>query len=450
MTQTTNPLTTRRSLAQLGASTTHSLDEKPARLRHNIAALGVVQLSNYAIPLLTLPFLTRVLGAEAFGRVVFAQVLMAYLILLTDYGFSWSATRKISAHRADTAYVNQIFLGTWLAQWLLAALAAVLCALVVSLSDRLRPDALLYTAAFTAVIGNALFPIWFMQGLERLQEVAALQLISRLLALIPLFLFIRQPSDAPLVAAIQGGGAMLGGILALAWMHHQKLARWQWPGWRPVGRELREGLTLFGSRLSISFYTTLVPLVLGWVAGPVAVAHFALADKLRSAAQSLIGPISQALFPRMSHLFATDKAAALRLLKRSALAIFLLAGSASAALWLLADRLVLLLAGSEFLPAGAVLRWLAFLPLIIGFSNLFGVQVMIPNGMNRAFNLILMAAGAACMIVLWPLIHWMQASGAAASMLLVELLVTGSMALLLRRRGYIGYRPPNPSQSVKV
>ncbi|HXF08266.1 MAG TPA: flippase [Candidatus Acidoferrales bacterium] len=450
MAQVADSLTTQRDLAQVRALAGPSLDEQPARLRHNVAALGVVQLSNYAIPLLTLPFLTRVLGPEAYGKVVFSQVLMAYFVLLTDYGFSWSATRKISAHRNDRAYVNQIFLGTWLAQWLLAALAAMLCAVVIALSDHLRPDAPLYAAAFTAVIGNVLFPVWFLQGLERLQEVAALQLISRVLALIPLFLLVRQPSDASLVAAIQGGGVMLGGVLALIWIHRQELVHWQWPHWAMARQELGEGLTLFSSRLSISFYTTLVPLVLGWVAGPVAVAHFALADKLRSAAQSLLSPISQALFPRMSHLFATDRAAALRLVKRSALAIFLLAGSASAGLWLLADRLILLLAGPEFMPAAAVLRWLAFVPLIIGFSNLFGLQIMIPNGMNRAFNLILTAAGLACVAVLWPLVHSMQARGAAASMLFVEAFVTGSMMLWLLRRGHIGSSCTHPPQNVKA
>ncbi len=82
--------------------------EKTPRLRDNIMALGVVQLSNYAIPLITLPYLTRVLGPEAYGKVAFAQVLMAYFILLTDYGFSWSATRKISAHRAERAYISEV------------------------------------------------------------------------------------------------------------------------------------------------------------------------------------------------------------------------------------------------------------------------------------------------------------------------------------------------------
>lgn len=408
-------------------------DEQPPRLRRNIAALGVVQLSNYVIPLLTLPFLTRVLGAEGYGRVAFAQVLMAYFVLLTDYGFSWSATRKISAHRADAAYVNQVFLGTWLAQWLLVLLAAMLCMLMVSFSDRLRPDAVLFAAAFTAVVGNALFPVWFLQGLERLQEVAALQLISRVLALIPLFLLIRHPSDAALVAAIQGGGVMLGGLLALAWMHHQKLARWQWPGWRQAGQELQEGFALFGSRLSISFYTAFVPLVLGLIAGPVAVAHFTMANKLRSAAQSLIAPISQALYPRMSHLFATDTAAALGLVKRSVLVIFIIAGSASAALWLLAERLVLLVAGPEFLPATATLRVLAFCPLAIAISNLYGVQVLIALGKYRIINMTSTTVGLATALLCVPVIYEFRALGAGASLLTAEIVVATTYLIMANR-----------------
>ena len=230
--------------------------EKQPRLRDNILALGVVQLSNYAIPLITLPYLTRVLGPEAYGKVAFAQVLMAYFILLTDYGFSWSATRKISAHRAERAYISRVFVGTWTAQWLLVFGAAALATVIVWASARLRPDAWMYAAAFTVVLGNALFPIWFLQGLERLKVVAGLQLFTRLLALIPIFMFVKEPADAVYVPAIQGGGVMLGGVLALGWIKHKNLLDWHWGGWRAAMQELAEGLPLFGSRISISLYTT--------------------------------------------------------------------------------------------------------------------------------------------------------------------------------------------------
>ncbi|QGU31762.1 flippase [Thermochromatium tepidum] len=406
-------------------------------LRTNIAAMGVVQISNYVIPLITLPYLTRVLGAEAFGKVAFAQVVMTYFVLLVDYGFSWSATRKVAANRSDPAEVNRIFAATWVAQWLLVLLAAVIAAGVIMVTDRLRPDAPLYAAAFITVIASALFPIWFLQGLERLQVVAALQLLTRGLALIPIFLLIRQPSDAIWVLIIQGGAAMLAGVLSLWWIHRQSIVAWYRPRWPEIRGVLREGGALFGSRVSISLYTTLVPLVLGWVAGPVALAYFNLADKLRSAAQSLLVPLSQALFPRMSHLVQNDGEAAYTLIKRSALAVVLIAGSASLSLWALSDWLILLLGGQDFAPAAQVLRWLAPLPLVIGLSNVLGVQIMLPHGINRGFNLILASAAAISLLLIGPMAQHWGAPGAAQTMLLVELWVTGSMAVLLWRKGYL-------------
>lgn len=410
------------------------------RLRHNIAALGIVQISNYILPLITLPYLTRVLGAEAFGKVAFAQVVMTYFVLLVDYGFSWSATRKVSAQRADRDALSRTFAATWVAQWLLVAFAAVVATAVVLSTDRLRPDAGLYAAAFSTVIGTALFPVWFLQGLERLQVVAVLQLLTRTLALLPIFLFIQHPQDAIWALLIQGGAGILAGIFSLYWMQRQSLVTWRIPDWRDILGALREGGALFGSRAAISLYTTLVPLVLGWLAGPVALAYFNLADKLRSAAQSMLSPLSQALFPRMSHLVHTDGHAAYALVQRSAVGVLIVAGAASAVLWFLADWLVLLLGGRDFLPAADVLRWLAPLPLVIGLSNILGVQIMLPFGLNRAFNVVLLSAAAASLVLIGPMVSYFQAIGAAQTMLAVEIWVTGAMAALLWRQGYFSAR----------
>ncbi len=401
----------------------HPSQAPTPRLRNNIASLGMVQVANYAIPLITLPYLTRVLGLEAYGKVAFAQVLMAYFILLTDYGFSWSATRKIAAHRAERTYISRVFAGTWTAQWLLVFGAAALATVIVWANARLRPDAWIYAAAFTAVLGNTLFPIWFLQGLERLQVVAGLQLVTRLLALIPIFLFVREPADAVYVPAIQGGGVILGGVLALGWIKQKNLLDWHWPSWRTAAEELGEGLPLFGSRISISLYTTLIPLTLGWIAGPVALAHYNLADKIRAAAQSLLGPLSQALYPRMAHLFITDRSAAVHLLRRSFLAVSLIAGSASILLWLLANPLVALLGGEDFSSAASVLRWLAFCPLALALSNLFGVQTLLAMGRQKIINITALSVGVITAFLCWPAILNFQEKGAAAVLLSAETVI---------------------------
>ena len=411
-------------------------DARLPRLRTNIAAMGLVQISNYVIPLVTLPYLTRVLGAESFGKVAFAQVVMTYFALLVDYGFSLSATRKVAAHRADLAALSRIFSATWAAQWVLVLVAALLATIIVMATDRLRSDAVIYAAAFTTVVATALFPVWFLQGLERLQVVAMLQLVTRTVALIPIFLFVRQADDAALVLLIQGSAGMLAGVLSLLWMRRQALIAWHPPSLKEIGESLREGGTLFGSRVAISLYTTLIPLVLGWVAGPVALAYFNLADKLRAAAQSLLTPLSQALFPRMSHLVGNDGESAYALIKRSALAVVALAGGSSIALWVLSDGLAVLLGGVEFAPAAQVLRWLAPLPIVIGLSNVLGVQIMLPHGFNGAFNAILSSAAILGMILIWPMTQHEGATGAAQTMLMVEVWVTLTMAVLLWHQGY--------------
>lgn len=406
-------------------------------LRHNVVALGLVNVSNYVLPLVTIPYITRVLGVEAYGKVAFAQVLVAYLILLVDYGFSWSTSRKIAANRSDRHFVSQTFVATFVAQWTLLIAAAVIGLVFILKIERLRIDLWLYVAAFTSVIGTALFPIWFLQGLERLQAVATIQVVPRLLAVVPIFFFVKVPEDAIWVLVISGVGALLGGIGAIWWIQRERLIDWLWPGWNAIMSELREGVGMFGSRVSISLYTTLIPLVLGWVAGPVALAYFNLADKLRRAAQSLISPLSQALFPRMSHLVAIRDGTAFTLIKRSFYAVLLIAGSASFGLWFLADWLVWLMGGDEFKDAATVLRWLAPVPLIIGLSNLLGVQIMIPKQMSRAFNGVLASAAAVSLLIIWPLSEFYAASGAAATILIIETFVTLVMTIILWRHGLL-------------
>jgi O-antigen/teichoic acid export membrane protein len=90
----------------------------------------------------------------------------------------------------------------------------------------------------------------------------------------------------------------------------------------------------------------------------------------------------------------------------------------------------------EFAPAATALRWLAFLPLVIGLSNVFGVQIMLPNGMNRLFNKILGTAALFSLLIIVPLIFWKNAEGAAIATFLTEILVTVMMAAFVYKHSF--------------
>jgi len=414
------------------------------RLRHNIVALGALQIANYLIPLVTLPYLTRVLGVVPFGKVAFVLAVMAYFVLLTDYGFSWSATRQIAAHRDDHHFVSSVFSSTWSAQWLLALVSGLILIVAVATIPLLRQDASLYLTGFSIVIGNVFLPIWLLQGLERMREVAIIQVTGRLLALPPLFLFVKSPQDAIWAIALAGAGPLIAGLLTLYWVGRSRLILWQRPTWIKTINALREGGPLFLSRISISLYTIITPLALGAISGTTAVGYFSLADRIRCAAQALLAPLSQALFPRMSHLYKHDPLSAHHLLKRSTLVIIALSGIASLFIWGAADWIILLLGGEQFVPAATVLRWLAFLPLVIGLSNVFGVQIMLPNGLNWLFNKILGTAAVFSLLIIVPLIFWKDAEGAAIATFATEVFVTITMAVFVYRHGYHKARTTRP------
>ena len=407
-------------------------------LRNNIIALAIVQASNYILPLISLPYLARVLGAESFGKVVFAQALMMYFILVVEYGLSWSATRKVAENRENRVLLGEIFMNIWAVQWLLIVLCSVIFVSIVFGVEKFREDIGFYAAAFFIVLGNVLFPIWFFQGVEKLQLQSVLQFAGKLMGLLFIFVLVKNENDGIWVLLSNALSAIIAGLFSIFFIFKSGYFKICFPSLSGVRQEFVEGFSLFASRVSISFYTMLIPLALGWIAGPVALAYFNVADKLRVGAQSLITPISQAIFPRISHLVSKNESSAYQLIKRSAVAIFLVSGSASLMLFVLSEPLVQLMAGEGFDGAVSVLRWMSPVPFLVGMSNLFGVQLMIPLRLNIAFNRILFCAAVLCVIILWPLINYAEANGAAITLMIVEFFVSVVMFFYLLKKQILG------------
>ena len=406
------------------------------RLRDNILALSVVQAGNYLVPLLALPFLARVLGIRAYGEVVFVQTVMMFGMLLVDFGFSWSATRDIAASRDDRAKVSTLFAGTWGLQWLLLAVVVLVVLLSMLWLPSLRPNASLYLTGLGIVLGQVLFPLWLFQGLEALKVAAVIQVVGKVLALPWLLIWVDGPQDQVAAIAFFSASSVLSGLGAVWWIHRSKWVEWFWPSRADLAQAFRQGAWIFGSRVSISLYTTAVPLAVGLWAGPAQLAAFNLADKVRVLIQGFLAPVAQALFPRMSYLINRDRVAAFSLLTKSAWLVGFVSLLSGGLVWWFAEEIMLILGGKDFINTGDILRWLAFVPLMVAGSNTLGVQVMLPRGMNRAFTTILTAASIMSLVGLYPAVMNAEARGAAQLVLLVECVVTLAMALYLRREAH--------------
>ena len=401
-------------------------------LVQNVLALYGVQIASYLFPLIVVPYLARVLGPKGWGLVAFAQAFGQYLALIVEYGFNFSATREVARYRDSVDQRAELLAGVLGAKVLLAFLSLAL-ALVVSYwvpAFREHPK-VLWAGVFWA-FAMAFNLMWYFQGLEQMRLVATLDVAAKALSLMGILLWVRQPEDGWKVLALMGMASLLSTFAALTLAYREVPAKF--PSWARVRNALQLGWTMFLFRSAVSLYTVGNAFILGLFSPPQIVGYYAGAEKISKAFLGLLRPISQALYPRLSYLVQSSRAEAARLARVSLVVMGLGAMLMGIAVFMLAPFLVHILLGGGYEPAIPVVRVLALLPQLIALSNVLGIQWMLPLGLDRPFNAIILGAGFLNLTLAVLLAPRFAHLGMAWAVVISEALVTGSMYLFLRKR----------------
>ena len=401
---------------------------KGSRLRENIVALAIFQALQYVAPLITVPYLLRVLGPAHYGLLAFAQALVLYFDAITGYGFNLSATRAVACCRDQPFALATTFWRTVYARTALMLASAAVLAVLVAAVPRLRAAPLLYAAAFLTVVGTAVFPAWFFQGLEQMRLITVAQAAARALSIPALLFFVRNPGDYLEAAAIQGSVSVLAGLLVAPAVWKRLHGRPPRPRLSPIAGTLREGRHLFVAQMGFVLSTNTTTIVLGFIAGSTAVGYYSAADKVIRAVSSLLGPVAQALYPHLSSLREQSLELTLRLMRKSFAWIAALALAVSVATFLLAAPLGPLIWGRGFAGSITVLRWLSPLPFVFALINIFGTQTLLVFGMDALVSRIALA-GAGANLLLSAALSWrFGATGAAAAAVGSGTLISLSLA----------------------
>ncbi len=407
-------------------------------LAKNFSSLVIVQIANNLLPLIVLPYLVRVIGVEKFGTIAIAQALAIFFVVLTTFGFNLYGPKKISVVREDKDKLITIFWNIMYARVFICLIGVFIYGLLIYFIPKFRSELWLFIFAFGFVIGELLFPVWFFQGIEKMTYIAGFNFFIKILYTISIFVFIKEKQHYIFVPLFYSLSQIIVGALALGIVIFYFKLFPIIPKLNMIYSVLKKSFILFVSSSSITIYTKINPIILGFICGDIYVGYYSAAEKLFHAWMRIQNQLGLTLYPHISKMaLEKSKKETLTFIKKALLLTLSLSGFATLGAFVFAKPIIIIVFGKNFVGSIYVLRILSFVFIINGISNILGTQTMLPFNMYKQFLAPTITAVFIGLVFSFILIPHYQHIGAAVAFLFYELWIAGIMFFLLKRKGFV-------------
>ncbi len=386
----------------------------------NFFSLSVLQGANYILPLITLPYLVRVLGVEYFGLLAFATTTVMYFQILTDYGFNLTATREISIHRDNKEKVIEIFSSVMTIKIILMFVSFFLLSILVFSFEKFSQDALVYFLTFGTVVGQVLFPVWFFQGMERMKYITYLNILSKVIFTIAIFVFVKEQSDFYLVPLLTSIGFLVAGIWSLYLIKKEFGVGFEVQTIDTIKHHLVEGWDIFVSMVFISMYRSSNIIILGLLTNNTIVGYYSIAEKVVKTLQSLQDVVGNTLFPYLSKKFSITNKSFFDLNKRFFKFIFLIYFSLSLITMFSSEYIIYILMGEFNEIAILNLQIMSFVILVGGFNYYYGILGLVSMNYKKDFSKYIIITGLFNLLFCIVSVYLYPNYGASISMIISE------------------------------
>lgn len=346
----------------------------------NGVVLGLNQVINYAFPLITLPYLTRVLTPHYFGLVMMAQAMMIYFSILTDYGFNLSGTKKIAKHQDDHRAVSDFFSTIMAIKIALMVVGFIILIMMTVWVPFFHWHRWLLLTTYLIVVGNVFFPTFLFQGLEKMMYVTVLNTITKVFFLVVLVLFIHDSDDYEWVNVIWGGGYLMANVVAFYIVKYTLAIQFFRPKWGNIVYWLRSSFEYFLSRAAIAIYINTNIIFIGMWLSPAQAGIYSGAEKLFFVVTTLYTPLIETIYPYISR---TQH-------KSFGYTTLLVASGCNVIgcilVFFIADWVVPLVLGPTFTPSLTLFRWMLVVAVLHLPSSIIGYPLLGALGYVKVAN----------------------------------------------------------------
>lgn len=388
-------------------------------LKRNIWFQTLYQIVNTCIPLITAPYLSRVLGADKLGVYSFTSSVVAYFTLAAMLGTVNYGTRAIASVKDDDNKLSQTFWSIYSLQAIVTCIALVFYIGYLGLFCR---DNIVISTLQTIAVIDCFFNInWLYFGLEKFQFTATRSLIIRVLTVIAILVFIKQPSDLWLYALIMLSGTILSNMIM--WIYLRKIVKWHRSHFPEIVSHLKQNLVLFVPLLAMSIYHIMDKTMLGLLSTYEQSGFYYNADKVINIPVGILIGIPTVLLPRMTSLITKGKSGeGDRLYLTSLEGVVLISISFAFGVASISKEFAPLFFGPGFDDCILLIIVLSPVLIIKGFSLTARNQYLIPHHLEKIFIKSVVLGGIVNIVINAILIKPMGAMGAVIGTITAELL----------------------------
>jgi polysaccharide transporter, PST family len=405
-------------------------------LLRNFFHLSLFRGVNMISPLLLYPYLIRTVGMENFGHITLAFAVYTYLNLVGDYGFQQSAVRETAANREDHQSISNTYWTITFAKPVMVfgtTLVLFLGSLILTSDWRLS---LIYTSGCFIAFGEAMTPIWFFQGMEKMQNLVYSNLLFRVLGLILVLIFVRTASDYYLAMPLLGVGAIAGAILSNFYLLPRlgiilPFAKCQ----LAFKQQFKAGYPFFVRSLAVTAYAQIPVFFLKAVSTAEVVGYFGAADRIVAMLKAVLAAFSVAIFPPLVAMKQQGHAILVHYISKYFKPYLAAVIAGSAVLFVFAEPIIRLYVGDKIEPGPIVpvLRAMAFLPISIALMQPIDALMQV-YGREKLISRLMIAVGILNLGMNLYLIPHHLAFGAALSLFLTETVLLFLLLWFFERR----------------
>jgi len=382
----------------------------------------LLTLTNLLFPILSFPYVSRVLGPEGIGKVQFAFSFAQYFALVASIGIPVYGMKEIARHRNDIEGRSKVF-----SELIIIYLLSTVCLFVIYLSviyafPYFKADREMYLGASLLVLLGFSYIDWLYTGMEEFKSIALRSVLFKIIGLALLYIFIKNRNDYHDYLYIMIFSFLGNNILSFFLINGKVKFIFS-------GIELRRHMVplffILGTSLAASMYTDMDTVLLGFLSNDKIVGLYTAAVKLSKIAIPLVTSMGVILVPKIAKDFAEKNLVEVqKTLNQTFRFLVFFAVPITFGLALLAPEFIAVFSGKEFLPATNSMRLLSLLPLVIGFGHMFLYLVLIPSGKNREMFFCVLGGLAISLLLNVLLIPHFQAVGSSIANMISEIVVT--------------------------